>query len=408
MNVSPSFALPLKMLSPYFLFGTIAYTLSIASLGFFAPPIDASDMRLIGAVHLFLLGFVMMIIIGAMGQLSVVVAEVHHRYPPLFRWIFPLFSIGIAVLVYGFYASAPLLPYGSFLILTGLGLFAFNLFITLQKSRRRTAVTRSMQWSTLFLVIGVLIGSAMAMGYAGKLPIHPDQWLFSHLMSVLAGYVILNIMGVTTVLLPMFGACSRPSDNDHATSFYVMIGAVVLGILNGFFPSLWLQNIALGLAAFSLLYYMRTLFRLFTSRKRHYTDIWERSVATAYLSLVCALGSGAYGWVNEDPKMLILGFWLLFGGFFAFLIFAHLFKIIPFLVWFERYAPRIEEESVPTLHQMLSETWANRQWFLGVVGVALISLSLLLNAQTLWYGGIAVLSLSGAVMTGIIIDTLRR
>lgn len=408
MNVSPSFALPLKTVAPYFLFGTVAYILSIASLVVFSLPIDLSDTRLIGSIHLFLLGFVMMIIIGAMGQLSVVVGEIHHRHPSLFRSIFPLFGIGITVLVYGFYISAPLLPYGSLLILTGLGLFAYNLFSTLKRSRRRTAIIRSMQWSTLFLGIGILIGSAMALGYAGELPIQADQWRFSHLTSLLGGYILLNIMGVSTVLLPMFGACSRPSDNDHALSFYTMIGAVVLALLNGFFPSVWLQNSALVLMAFSLLYYMKTLLQLFTSRKRHYTDIWERSVASAYISLVIALSIGLYGYVSADTKLLIVGFWLLFGGFFTFLIFAHLYKIIPFLVWFERYAPRIEEEAVPTLQQMISERWAKRQWFLGVSGVILIASALLLNVPLLWYSGIAVLTLSGGVMMGVIVDSLKR
>lgn len=408
MNVSPSFALPIKTVAPYFLFGSIAYTLSISSLGIFSNLSDHTDLRLIGTVHLFLLGFVMMIIIGAMGQLSVVVGEIHHRHPSVFRWIFPLFGVGIGLLVYGFYFSMPLLPYGSILILMGLGLFTYNLFVTLQQSRRRTAIIRSMQWSTLFLGIGILIGSAMALGYAGKFPINPQQWLFSHLVSLLGGYVLLNIMGVTTVLLPMFGACPRPSDNDHSISFYTMIGAVILGIGNGFFPNLWLKTTVLVVILFSLLYYMKTIFLLFTSRKRHYSDIWERSVASAYISLIVALISGIYGWLKHDSTLMIVGFLLLFGGFFSFLIFAHLYKIVPFLVWFERYAPRIEEENVSSMQQMISEQWAKRQWLLGIIGLIITTLSVLYPLPYLWYTGIAFLSLSGALMSGIIVSTLRR
>jgi len=408
MNVSPSFALPLKIVAPYFLFGIIAYTLSISSLAVFNNIPNPSDIRLIGSVHLFLLGFVMMIIIGAMGQLSVVVGEIHHRHPSLFQWIFPLFGVGIGLLVYGFYFSMPLLPYGSFLILIGLGLFAYNLFVSLKKSRRRTAITRSMQWSTLFLGIGIIIGSVMALGYAGELPINPHQWLFSHLVSLLGGYVLLNIMGVTTVLLPMFGACPRPSDNDHAISFYTMFSAVILGLLNGFIPYVWLQTTVLGLALLSVLYYMKTVFQLFTSRKRHYSDIWERSVTTAYIFLIIALISGIYGWLTHNSTLLIVGFWLLFGGFLSFLIFAHLYKIVPFLVWFERYAPRIEDENVPTLQQMISERWAMNQWFLAVAGVICITMAILINTSLFWYIGIAILTLSGGVMMGVIIDSLKR
>lgn len=408
MNVSPSFALPLKTVTPYFLFGVIAYTFSVASLLLHTPELNPTDLRLIGTIHLFLLGFVMMIIIGAMGQLSVVVAEIHHRHPSVFRFIFPLFSIGITLLIYGFYHSLHLLAYGSLLILSGLGLFAYNLFVTLKESRRKTAITRSMRWSTLFLILGIIIGSIMAMGYSGLIEIDPKQWLFSHLMSLLCGYVLLNIMGVTTVLLPMFGACSRPSDNEHAISFYTMIIAVISGIVYGLYPHLLLQYFSLTTAFFSISYYLWSVLRIFTSRKRHYADIWERSVATAYLSFVIAIIALFLGVIAENSQMWIVGFWLLFVGFFGFLIFAHLYKIVPFLVWFEKYAPLIEEQSVPTIQQILSYKWAIIQWYFGVIGLTLSVISLLLQINFIWYVSIIALTVSGVLLFGILFTTLRR
>ncbi len=408
MNVSPSFALPLKIVTPYFLFGVVAYSFSIASLILYTPAIDPTDLRLIGTIHLFLLGFVMMIIIGAMGQLSVVVGEVYHRFPSMFHWIFPLFAAGIALLVLGFYRYESLLPYGSALILIGLGLFAVNLFFTLSHSRRRTAVTRSMQWSTLFLITGILIGSFMGLGYAGILDINPSQWLYSHLITLLGGYVLLNIMGVTTVLLPMFGACSRPSNNDHAISFYTMIISVLLGLLYGIFFDERIKSFSQLIGLFSILYYMWTLYKIFTSRKRSYADIWERSVSTAYISLVIALIAIIFGWVSEHRVSSIIGFWVLFNGFLAFLIFGHLYKIVPFLVWFEKYAPLIEEQSVPTLQQLTPNKLANYQWLIGIIGLVLSTFSILFQIHYLWYIGIIALMLSGILIFRIIVNILNH
>lgn len=408
MNVSPSFALPLKIIAPYFLFGVVAYTLSVVFLMFHTPKIIFSDLRLIGTIHLFLLGFMMMIIVGAMGQLSVVVAEIHHRYPSLFRFIFPLYSVGIIFLVYSFYYNVYLLPYSSLLILCGLGLFAYNLFVTLKESRRKTAITRSMRWSTLFLIVGMAIGSMMAMGYAGLIEIDPKQWLFSHMISLVGGYILMNVMGVTTVLLPMFGGYSRPSDNEHAISFYTMFFAVFIAISNGFYPHSLLQYLSLTTLLISITYYLWSLFRIFTSRKRHLNDPWEQSIMTAYLSLIFALFGLITGIILEQNRLFIFGFWLLFFGFFGFLIFAHLYKIIPFLVWFEKYASLIEEQAVPTIQEMFSEKWAKRQWLSGVIGLLLTSFSLLFQIDFLWYTGLLVLMLSGLMMFGIIIHTLKK
>lgn len=408
MNVSPSFALPIKTVTPYFIFGVISYLFSIASLTLYTPSLDPSDFRLIGTIHLFLLGFVMMIIVGAMGQMSVVVAEIHHSHPSVFRFIFPLFSIGIMLLVYGFYNSTHLLTYGSLLILSGLGLFAYNLFVTLKKSRRKTAVTLSMQWSTLFLFIGIIIGSIMAIGYTGIIETDPQQWLFSHLMSVLAGYVLLNIMGVTTILLPMFGAYARPSDKIHAISFYSMIVAVVLGIIYGLYPSLMLQYLSLAMAIFSIVYYLWSIFKIVVSRKHHHSDIWERSIATAYLSFVFAIIALTLGILIQERHLWIVGFWLLFVGFFGFLIFAHLYKIIPFLVWFEKYAPRIEEQAIPTIQEMLSNKWAMRQWYFGIIGLSLSTLALIFQIAVLWYIGIIGLTVSGLLLFWICVETFRK
>lgn len=410
MNVSPSFALPIRVIAPYFVIATVSYTASPLLLFFLSPSmIDPSNVYLIGTIHLFLLGFVMMSIIGSMGQLSAVVAEVYHRYPKVFIWISPLFSLGIALLVGGFWIHSSLLTYGSALVLVALALFAFNLFITLFGASRRTAVTRSMQWSTLFLMIGLLIGVVMALGYAGVVDIDPKQWLFSHLMFVLGGYVLLTIMGVSTVLLPMFGACNRPSEKSHSLSFISMILSMIFALIAGFFALTLFKWIALVLAVSSLLLYDQSVMKIFLSRQRPSYDIWEKSIVVAFISLAGAIIVGISGIIIEVTTLLLLGFWLLFGGFFGFLIIGHLYKIVPFLVWFEHYAPLIEEQSVPTLQQLLPQTLALWQWRIALIGVIAMSVALVSDYLWFWYGSLLLWICSGMIfMTILLMVILNR
>jgi hypothetical protein len=407
MNVSPDFSLPIRIIAPYFLVAVVFYIFSMIFLFFLQPDSTLRDFRVIGWVHLFMIGFVMMVIIGAMGQLSVVVGEIHHRYPRVFGWIWPLLTIGTLLLAVGFIRYPLLLSVGGVLILGALSLFAFNLFITLQHSRRRTSVTRSMQWSTLFLSVGLGIGLLMAAGYAGIISVDPTQWRMGHIFAVFGGYVMLNIMGVSTVLLPMFGACNRPSDRDHTISFTTMIVSVSVMIVASALQIAWLEKVALLFGIGSVGYYMVQVYRIFTTKKRGYTDIWERSVVVAFMALTLSMGFGLYGVLSGSDTWIALSFWFLTTGFLGFLITAHLYKIVPFLVWFERYAPYIDEREIPMLHQLLPARWANVQWGLGVSGVIAIAIAIGLVNTVLWKIGALLLVGSGIILLAILVKLLR-
>ncbi|WP_295055300.1 hypothetical protein, partial [Sulfuricurvum sp.] len=286
-------------------------------------------------------------------------------------------------------------------------LFAFNLFVTLRHSRRSTSVTRSMQWSTLFLSVGLGIGVMMALGYAGVMSIDPSQWRMGHIFAVFGGYVMVNIMGVSTVLLPMFGACNRPSDNDYSISFYTMVLSVGMMIVASALQIGILERMALMLGMGSVVYYMFRVYRIFTSKKRRYSDIWERSVAVAFIALAFSVVFGMYGIGSGSEKAVLVSFWFLTAGFLGFLITAHLYKIVPFLVWFERYAPYIDERDVPMLHQLLPSRWADVQWGLAVSGLVLVSCAIGLTNTVLWKIGVSLLVGSGVVLLAILIKVLR-
>lgn len=407
MNVSPNFSLPLRLIAPYFISAIFFYIVAMSFLFFLSPQVSLHDFNVIGWVHAYMIGFVMMVIIGAMGQMSVVVAEVYHRYPALFRWIFPLLLIGISTLLFGFFVHPGYLPIGGGIILLALSLFAINLFISLRTSRRRTSVIRSMQWSTLFLGLGLGIGVWMALSYSGIISADPTQWRIGHIFAVFGGYVMLNIMGVSTVVLPMFGACNRPSDRDHTISFYTMIVSVGAMIVASLIEMPWLEKSALWIGIGSVLYYMVQVYRIFTTKKRGYSDIWERSVLIAFIALVLSMALAIYALFSNNDTAVILSFWLLMAGFLGFLISAHLYKIVPFLVWFERYAPYIDEREVPMLHQLLPTRWANVQWGFGVTGVISVALAIAMDNPILWKIGTLSLIASGSVLLAIVIKVLR-
>ena len=132
-SVSQDFAPPFKLISPFFILGAIFYLLSAIFLFFFSTEnIALLDTKILSFVHLFLLGFVMMTIFGAMAQLVPVVLEVGHFGVELFYAIWPLLGIGTFLMVWGFLGSPALLPYGGVVVLIAMMIFVMEIFLTIK------------------------------------------------------------------------------------------------------------------------------------------------------------------------------------------------------------------------------------------------------------------------------------
>jgi hypothetical protein len=74
-------------------------------------------------------------------------------------------------------------------------------------------------------------------------------------------------------------------------------------------------------------------------------------------------------------------------GFIGFLINGHLYKIVPFLVWFERFAPLVGKEKVPMLHEMYPKKKAEMMFWYSSGGTVLGGLGLLVQNDFLFNAG---------------------
>ena len=77
----------------------------------------------------------------------------------------------------------------------------------------------------------------------------------------------------------------------------------------------------------------------------------------------------------------------MFSGFIAFVIIGHLYKIVPFLVWFERFSPLVGKQKVPMLADMVPVKDANYQFIFASVGVVISSLGLLFMSDMIFKAG---------------------
>ena len=376
--ISQEFAPPFKLIAPYFIIGSFFYLLSTLMLfAFDAGSLSYFNPEVISFVHIFLLGFVMMTIFGAMAQLVPVVLEVGHFGVELFYAIWPLLLVGTLLMAGGFVYLPALLPYGGLIVLISLMIFVGETFLTIKKVKQFTVVMSSVLIANSFLFFGIIVGLVMALGYAGEISVDIHALLKAHVYLVIAGYVSITIMGLSVVLLPMFGLSHGFSLKPLHRALYMMSFAVLFVVLASLFDVDFLAYIGYGLSIVAQTIYFYQVYTIYKTRARKENDIYAKSLTFSYLSLVAALVLGSLSlFVSYEPLLLTAG-WLLFFGFFGFAITGHVYKIIPFLVWFERFSPLVGKEKVPMLVDMLPKQSSDAQFLFSSVGVLLVAFALL-------------------------------
>ena len=382
MKISQDFAPPFKLIAPFFIIGSLFYFASALYLFF----VDVTDLsfaqpKVLAFVHLFLLGFVMMIIFGAMAQLVPVVLEVGHFGVELFYAIWPLLLIGSLLMVFGFLFSPALLPYGGVVVLIAMMIFVVEIFLTMFKVEKLTLVMSSVLISNTFLFFGIIFGLLMALSYAGTLSLDIASLLQAHIYSVIAGYIIITIMGLSIVLVPMFTLSHSFSLKPLEVGMWLMSIAVVLVIVASLFSIEFLKDIAYLLAVVAMVTYFYLIYIIYKTRPRKENDVYALSLIFSYLSMLVALVLGIIYLFIGKESFLLASMWLLFFGFFGFLITGHIYKIIPFLVWFEKFSPLVGKQKVPMLADMVPKRSSQAQLLFCGAGVIIITFAILFRSN---------------------------
>jgi len=394
--VSSDFAPPLKLIAPFFKYGVIFYLLSMTALLFFSPVFTYAQMDVAGWVHLFLLGFVMMIIFGAMAQLIPVVLEVGHAVVDVYYIILPLLGIGASVMVYGFWMMPSLLPYGGLLVLVAMIIFALESIATLRKSQLRTLTVKTVAWSNGYLLLGILTGFAIALGLAGELSVDVEMMLKAHVYAVLGGYVVLTIIGFSLILIPMF-SLAHGFEEDHINRAFKLVvsgvAVVFFGALFGLELLMWLGYLV---TLTGVVFYMMQIYIIAKLTVRKEWDIWAKSMVFAFGALGFAIVVGIVAFLTGKESFLHAAVWFLVVGFISSMITGHLYKIVPFLVWFERFAPLVGKEKVPMLHEMYPKQNASMMFWFTAAGVILGGFGLMAESDLFFKSGASFLFI-GAV-----------
>lgn len=421
---TPSVSLPLR----FVITGLLALTLGVVWL-VAQPSVLASyhyNQYVIAVTHLFALGFLCTIVMGAMYQLVPVALETRLYSERLAKWQFALHVIGFVGMVW-FFWKWDMKQVGHFgsVLAVGVGLFVWNIARTLcgvpKWNVTATAVAAALGWITLTIIAGLSIaagkctyesttGLATAGGvksviaglrslsmFMAKFDQISAMHAHAHLSGV--GFFTLLIVGVSYKLIPMF-VLSEIQSHRRAVASVALLNLGLLGsVATILFRHPAKFAFALVIVA-ALAVYGWELRAILRARKRAALDWGIRSFLTAVALLIpTSLLSVLLAWpglpLNQFTGQLenLYGF-LGFIGVVSFAIIGMLYKIVPFLAWFGVYSPHVGRAKLPALADLYSAKLQVAGYWTFLAGLVVTGAGIVFASEggVRWGGALLVLS----------------
>ncbi|MFP4333422.1 MAG: hypothetical protein ACLFQJ_08975 [Campylobacterales bacterium] len=323
LDQAPPYRVPMSF------FATAMLYLVIGSLYILFFGVDEVFLRGSGlyymAIHLFALGVVGNTIIGASFQmLPVLAGATYWRVELLWAIVYLSFQAGVLSLIFAFMSFDVLLfKLASIFLLVGISTFTISTIFSLKSSSYKSSSINGMRISALFFMATMLLGVGMVyqLYLGGEFGFR--ELILSHITFGGFGWMFLLILSVSFWVVPMFYVTSEYS--RFCTVFAPLVS--IVAILGIFIDSWFFYLLSIPLGAYTL-----TTLRKYRSRKRKIKDgvvnLWYIGSLSGFFLFLLLLASA---FVNLPE--VFMGVMFLFGFVLA-IIFAMLFKIVPFLTWF--------------------------------------------------------------------------
>lgn len=416
---APPISVPLRFfaVAPVFLV-LAALLLATSDDNPFANP---HSPALLAATHCITLGFMAMVMVGAIQQVVPVIIGSQMPAPRLLAWLTMLpLAVGALLLTLGFALGKPDLLNLSWSLL---GL-AFLIFIiaslySLSRATPKNPTKTALLLSVLSLVGAVALGMLLVRGYAAGLDIPYARLATAHISLALGGWVMLLIIGVSYQVVPMFQL--TPSYPKWLTDYLTpaIFTALPLSLLPLLFETAprWPKIVAEITFWLLACCYAAVTLKLQSQRRRRVPDA---TLSFFRLGMVALLAAAFFSLASLLPteysdRLRMLSALAFLPGFAMSVIQGMLYKIIPFLVWFHLFRGEAHTANIriPNMKEIIPERWM--WWHLKLHGITL--LAALLATRWDWAAWLVELGLllqgillGYAILTGISVyrNTLER
>ncbi|KRB67850.1 hypothetical protein [Noviherbaspirillum sp. Root189] len=397
----PSLSVPLR----FFLTGPL-FAVAAAALLFWEGPaalVSRWSMTTLALTHLLTLGFLAMIMSGALLQILPVVAGVNVLAP---RYtgavVFSALAGGTALLVAAFLTVAPLLfrlagvslGLGLLWLLgaTSPGLFRCN-------PGGATATVDTIRLALASLLVTVCSGMVLVIGFGWSFSIPLMQITDFHASWGLLGWVGLLLIGVAFQVIPMFQATPV---YPHAASF-PLAGLLATTLAAWTLTAVFNNELTTQLRSLlgfillcTLIGFACVTLWLLQQRRRPNT---EATTLFWRLSMISLLICGPVYLLALPAKPLLLGILMIIGCAYS-AVNGMLYKIVPFLLWYDLQSKTgLDRKAVPSVRDLSPDRAAKQQFWLHLLGLIFL-LGAVVAPETLARPAAVIFGVSGLRLCG--------
>lgn len=415
-SIASSYSPPFRIVAKYFIAAIVSFVAMNLMLMINYNDINGHHFqpKILSITHIATLGFITMIIFGAMFQLVPVVLEVKLFSTLLAEIQFWIYLAGVIGLVYKFWYFGSELSFTlpAILLNAAMFIFAFNIIASMIKVKNwnitGTFLAAAIFWLIVTAIAGILLAANLEHSY---IKINHLQYLKLHANVAFIGWVTMVIMGVSFKLIPMF-TLSHGYELTLARWAFALINFGLLGI-NWImhYANTGIYNLIFGIAiTIGLILYLIQIFIIFKKRIRKKLDAGLKFSAVSFIMLGISTLLGFsflfFDYENYTNLTLIYGFMIIV-AYISTLIVGQMYKIVPFLVWYHKYSGKVGIEKVPMLKDMFNEKLADYNLYLMLAGIALSALAFLLQLNFLLLIGFTTLFISSLIFSFNMLKVFR-
>ena len=376
LDQAPPLSVPFRFFLTAPLFGVGAGLLSVWA----GPELVASRWlpTTLAFTHLLTLGFLSLIMVGALFQVLPVLAG--SPVPGAFRVgvsVHLALTAGVATIVPGFLSPDPRFMLCAVLLLcSGFFLFLVVIGVALVRAPAINATTTAIRCAVLALAVTVSLGTLLSLGRSGVTPLWPAGPITDlHLGWGIMGWTGLLVVGVAYQAIPMFQM--TPEYPQLMQRLLAPAAAAALAAhtlvasISGASPSgAVAADLILSLPLLLLAVFAVTTIALQSRRKRRLPDVtlafWQLGLGAVVVAALLWLAARWVEVLGQSPTypLALGGLALVAAG--VSLTNGMLYRIVPFLCWFHLQHRQIVRgiftPSVPHMKCFVPDAAARRQY----------------------------------------------
>ncbi|MBN8692053.1 MAG: hypothetical protein J0L69_02600 [Bacteroidetes bacterium] len=374
---------PANIVIPHFIAGAFSF-LVLCLLMALSPEsfrLHYFNPNLLAITHLAVLGWASNVILGALYQLLPVLTQSPLYSIKLSRLSFFLFNLGVVILVYSFYnfRVGVIMLVAAALLITAVILVFTNVYLTIKKSDSKEIVLDFISTAIFWLFVTAVIGAFMAVNFVYPFIRTEHLTLLKvHANIGIAGWFILLIFGVASKLLPMFLLSHRVSDNKLKLSYFFINSSLVMFLTDVLvFCTLQRSVIYFSIAALGIISFLTYVYEIYKIRVRRMPDIGMKQslIAVVFILIPLLMGfiinSNLFKGELVNIKFSMAYLTATIFGVISLLILGQTYKILPFIVWLDKYGSVAGKSKVPLPKDLYSESVAKLHFALFVLAFPL-------------------------------------